>query len=356
MLNSELDRTARASLQRRRDHEAQRKERVFNHKERTIGVDLEALQLQIKEKKKHEEAAKEEHNAYDNELLQNSKVANLLHNRQVKQKQAMEKAVVNYRHQFQQPCTQQGFDLNNPDRRETELAEAQMMLPGLVGEDPDSENRRLRQRQQLRGWLMQQQSERASERHQQEQRDNQSRVEMDNRALQLHSLDAERRKAAAVATKEFNLAQIEEECRQKADLTEEDYQVKTVKHLQGQLTGEDAPQGMVGVPGFYPGDDRRTSQESVQQVIQFQKNQVEEKKRMGLQKKQEEEQHDRVRLDSARAALLIERQQARLNKQLRRHLDNTNVRLAEVHKERKPDIERGRIDNSFFSQFNTCSR
>lgn len=101
------------------------------------------------------------------EMLHNSKVAAILHHREVKAKQAVEKAVVNYRHQYQQPWTQPEYDLNDPDRcRKTELHDAQTMLPGLVGEDPESKSRLQRQRDQLREWLIQQKSEQAAERHQ----------------------------------------------------------------------------------------------------------------------------------------------------------------------------------------------
>ncbi|XP_044049381.1 RIB43A-like with coiled-coils protein 2 [Siniperca chuatsi] len=361
MDNVELlsDRIARTSLQRRRNRETKRQERIFNDKVRTIGVDKEALDMQVKEKKKQAEAEKEKQNARDANVLHNSKVACLLHSRQVKEKCAMEKATVNYRHQHQQPWSQREFDLNDPDRcRKTDLGDVQVMLPGLVGEDPDSKSRRQRQREQLREWLIQQQSEQAAERHQrklEEQRYDQSRVEMDNKALQLQSLDMERRKAAAIATKEYNLAKIEETRRQDGERNDEDNRADT---MQGRLTGIDAEPtlGMVRVPGLCPSTDRRAPPESLQEIIQFQKYQIEEKKRMELEKKQEEEQHDRIRLDSARTALLIERQQARLNKQLRRHLDSTNIKLAETHKQQKPDIERGCIDDSFFSKFNTCSR
>ncbi|XP_070764229.1 RIB43A-like with coiled-coils protein 2 [Enoplosus armatus] len=355
MLNMELlsDRIARISLQRRRDTQAERQERIFNDKVRTIGVDKEALDMQVKEKKQREEAEKEKQNASDADMLYNSKVACLLHSRQVKEKCAMEKAIVNYRQQCQQPWSQQEFDLNDPDRcRNTDLGDAQMMPPGLVGEDPDSKSRRQRQREQLREWLTQQQSERAAERHQQrleEQRYDQSREETDNIALQLQSLDMERRKAAAIATKEYNLAKIEEKRHQEGKRNDKNNQ---------QLTGVRAEPtlGMVGVPGVWPSSDRRAPVESLQQIIQFQKHQMGEKKRMELKKKQDEEQHDRIRLDSARTALLMERQQARMNKELRRHLDSTNVKLAETHKQQKPDIERGCVDDSFFSKFNTCSR
>lgn len=66
-----------------------------------------------------------------------------------------------------------------------------------------------------------------------------------------------------------------------------------------------------------------------------------------MEKKQEEEHHDRVRVDSARTALLIERQQARLNKQLRRHLDSANVQLAQKQKEQS--VALGELN--VFSQF-----
>ncbi|XP_031141372.2 RIB43A-like with coiled-coils protein 2 [Sander lucioperca] len=342
-----VDGVAGTTLQRRRYRETERQERIFNDKMRTVGVDTEALNMQIKEKEKQEEAAKEEQNAYHADMLHYSKVACLLQSREAKEKRVMEKAIVDYRLQYQQPRCQQEYDLTDPDHcRKTDLGDAQMMPPGLLGEDPDSESRRQRQREQLREWLIQQQSELAAERHQrkiEEQRYDQSRVDMDNKALQLQSTEMERRKAATLATKEYNLAKIEEKRHQEEEHNDEGVDVEPTL-------------GMVGVPGLCPSSDRRAPPESLQHIIQFQKYQIEEKKRVEQERKREEEQNDRVRLDSARTALLIERQQARLNKQLRRHLDSTNVKLAEIHKQQKPDIERGCIDDSFFSKFNTCSR
>ncbi|CAK6960181.1 RIB43A-like with coiled-coils protein 2 [Scomber scombrus] len=364
MFNVELlaDRTARATLERRRNKETERQQRVFNAKVRTIGVDKEALDMQVKDQKKQEDAAKEKQSAYDADMLQNCKVAGLLHSQQEKEKRAMEKDIVNYRNQYQQPWCQREYDLNDPDRcKKTDQSDAQMMLPGLVGEDPDSRSRQQRQKEQFRGWLIQQQTERAVETHEQrleKQRYDQSRVDMDNTALQLQNMEMERRKAAAFATKECNLAMTEEKRRKEQECKDEYYQAATMNHLQGQLIGVDAEPslGMVGAPGLCPCSDSRAPAESLPQIIQFQKHQIEEKKRTELEKRKEEELLDRVRLDSARTALLIERRQARLNKQLRRHQDNTNIRLAESQRQQKPDIERGCIDDSFFDQFNTTSR
>uniref|UniRef100_A0A3Q3MQP1 RIB43A domain with coiled-coils 2 n=1 Tax=Mastacembelus armatus TaxID=205130 RepID=A0A3Q3MQP1_9TELE len=157
MLNAELasDCNNRATLRRRRHTETERQGRIFNDKVRSIGLDKEGLDMQVKEKKKQEEAEKEKQNAYAADMLHNSKVASILHSRQVKEKRAIEKAIVNYQHQCQQEN-----DLNNLDHcRKTDIGDAQMMPPGLVGEDLESKSRLKKQREQLREWLIQQQSE-----------------------------------------------------------------------------------------------------------------------------------------------------------------------------------------------------
>ncbi|XP_029991835.1 RIB43A-like with coiled-coils protein 2 [Sphaeramia orbicularis] len=353
MFKSELllDRAAAAKQQRSRNREAERQERIFNDKHRTIGIDKEALDMQVKEKKKQEEVEKKEQKAHDAEALHHSRVAYLLQNRQHKQKRSMEKDTVSYRQQYQQPWCRREYDLNDPERcKKTSPADAQMMPPGLVGEDPHCKDRVQRQRVQLRGWLIQQQNEQATERQRQrleEQQYNQYRLDMDNHAVQLQSIEMERRKAAAVATKDYNLAMIQEKHRQESEHRNDESDTDS---------GDKPAQSMMGAPGLCPSSDRRPPPETPQQIAEFHKRQMEEKKRTAVNKNNEEERYDRVRIHSARTALLIERQQAKLNKQLQRQLDSTNLKLAETHKQLTPDIARGRIDESFFSKFNTSSR
>lgn len=174
----------------------------------------------------------------DAEMIHNSKEACLRHDNQVKQRQAIEKANISYHQQYQQPSSQREYDLNDPERlKKTEPADAQMMIPGLVGEDQECEGRQQRQREQFREWFIQQQSERAAERDREKlegrtctkhtlrvhtrdaqahlgfsppsgQRDDQNRIEMNNKALQLQTAEMETRKALAIATEEFNLAKV----------------------------------------------------------------------------------------------------------------------------------------------------
>ncbi|XP_035012539.2 RIB43A-like with coiled-coils protein 2 [Hippoglossus stenolepis] len=321
------ERIAKANLQRRRDGEAERRERIFNDKLRIIGVDKEALDMQVEEKKKLKEAEEEKQKAHDAETLHNSKAACILQQKEEKNKRAMQMELVNYRQQHQQPRSQQEFDLNDTDHRR----KPGVMPPVFVGEDPEIKNRLRRQKEQFRQWSNQQQSERAAERHQQTLEKllyDQKRVEMDNRALQLQTLEMERSRAEAVATKEFNLAKIEEKRRQQS--------------YDGDNRGVDINPalGRWGVPGLCPGYDLRPPPETLEQVLQFQRNQIEEKKRIELENKREEEQHDRVRLASARSALLLERKQVKLSKQMRRHVESSNFQLAEIQRQQSVTLRK----------------
>ncbi|XP_056273461.1 RIB43A-like with coiled-coils protein 2 isoform X2 [Pseudoliparis swirei] len=341
MLPAELpsDRVARLHLQRCRDRETERRGRVFNHKTRTIGVDKEALDLQVKEKEHREEAAREEQHAHDADVLRHSKAALLFHSREVKERRAMEKATEDHRRLYQQPRCQREFEPEDP--------------PRLAGEDPASESRRQRQKEQLREWLLQQQRERAAESRQrklEERRDDQSNADMRNTALQLQGIEMEQRKAATIAMKDYNLAMIEEKRCQRGDRTAPGNHPLTGGGAEPRPTVEGGP------GGSRPSRDRSAPPESLQQISQFHTYQMEEKKRSELERKRDEDQHERVRLASSRTALLMERQQARVNKQLRRQMDSSNVAMAATHKQQEPDIQRGGIDDSFFSKFNTCSR
>lgn len=101
-------------------------------------------------------------------MLHYSKVACILTNRQQKQQRTIAKDIVQFRQQYQQRSSQSEYDLNDPERcKNTNPEDTQMIIPGLVGEDPNSKSRLQRQREQLRDWLIQQQMEHASQKQRQ---------------------------------------------------------------------------------------------------------------------------------------------------------------------------------------------
>ncbi|XP_056138379.1 RIB43A-like with coiled-coils protein 2 [Lampris incognitus] len=358
------DRVAATSLGRRLDREKQRQDRIFNTKIRTIGIDKLALDNQVKEKKADAEAKRDSLNAYAAEMGQSDISACLFDSQQAKEWRVLEEATVSYRRHFQQPWSQREDDLNNPEHYiKADRVDAQMMLPGLAGEDPDRTDRLRRQKEQLRQWSIQQQKERAATRQQEKLKDEQyeqDQIKLDNKALQLQKIEEERRKAIAVATKDFNLAKAAEtkrKQRMEQERNEEDNRADILNHLQ-LIRDAELSSCVLGGPLLGPGANTRASQNQ-QQMTQFHKEQIGEKKRLELERKQEEWQQDRLRLDSARATLLLERRLARINKQIRGDLDSANAKLAEEQKQQKKFLEKeykSSLDDSFFSKFNTSSR
>jgi len=63
-LDLPIDLKEAAAIERRRAQEEQRKTRIFNSKTRIIGVDEQALQQQIKDRKQQEERERRRHEAF----------------------------------------------------------------------------------------------------------------------------------------------------------------------------------------------------------------------------------------------------------------------------------------------------
>lgn len=90
-------------------------------------------------------------------LIRTDHAARLLQSRQKTDERLLAEDIVNFRRQFQQPSSRREFDLNDPEMLKKQ--EGVSILPGLVGEDLDSESRARRQQEQLRDWTLQQQQE-----------------------------------------------------------------------------------------------------------------------------------------------------------------------------------------------------
>ncbi|XP_038842818.1 RIB43A-like with coiled-coils protein 2 isoform X2 [Salvelinus namaycush] len=367
MYNAELlsDRIATASLERRLNREMQRQDRIFNAKVRTIGIDKEAIDSQVNERKKKEQAEAESLKAYAADAVRNDKAACLLDQCQLKDERLLQGGIEDFRLNFQPRWSRREYDLSNPDKIRGQ--EGIQMLPGLVGEDPDSQGRLKKQQEQLREWSVQQQHELTTARHQQrqeEQQHDQDRVDLDNKALQLQKIEEERRRTVALATKNFNLTKAAENAEKRWkewQQQEEDNRTDILNQLQGELLRESQEQGIsvLGLPRLRPDSYKGLTDEQLRHIINCQQQQIDEKRRIQAEQQQEELQQDRFRVASARTALLMERQQARINKQVRRTQDNTNAQLAEAHHEQKKYLEKVYTnipDDSYFSQFNTSSR
>ncbi|KAG7523178.1 hypothetical protein JOB18_041116 [Solea senegalensis] len=208
----------------------------------------------------------------DGHMIHNSRVAYMNQIREKEKQRVCQKAIDNFRHENQQFCDRLEFDLNDPDRlRKTKLEHGHVSLSGLLGEDLNYYDRLQRQKDQFKSWLIQQQNDKASVRHEQQLEDDQYDqfvLKMDNTALQIQRLEKQRRKAEAISTNEHNLVKTEEDKHRRALESAE---------AENQLQRQCATTS-VGVPGLWPSTDKRPPPESRQKIMQFQKYQMEERK------------------------------------------------------------------------------
>ncbi|XP_053487401.1 RIB43A-like with coiled-coils protein 2 isoform X2 [Ictalurus furcatus] len=351
------DRIAAAHLDRRRNRELQRQERIFNTKVRTIGIDVEALQHQVQEKRAQQESEAKALKEYADDLIRTDCTARLLESRQKQDERLLAEAIDNFRQQFQQPSSRREFDLNDPEALKKQ--EGVRILPGLVGEDMDNLERTRRQQEQLRDWTLQQQQElnqaKELQRLQAQQYD-QSTLSLDTRALELQKMEEEYKRATNIKIQDFNRA-LADKLRAQREREhwkeEENNQSDNLNHLQGELLSESIQQSARVHRDCYKG----ITPEQIREFTNCQRQQAEEKRRVLMEQRKEQLQEDRLLMASARAALLQERQQARMNKELRRAVDETNLQLAQAqHAQRKKEVYTSIPDESFFSQFNKCSR
>ncbi|GCC28831.1 hypothetical protein chiPu_0007265 [Chiloscyllium punctatum] len=275
----------------RRNLESQRQNRIFNARVRTIGIDKQALDGQIKDKKIHEETEARKHLAYAKDLIRHDQTMCLLDARHKRDVKNLNKAIGEFRICYQKPETRREFDLNDPQAlkknvpariSDTDPRCTVSSIQKLPGEDLQRQERIKRQQEQTREWLLAQQ------------KDLKNALEDQNFANSLYN--------------KYRIAQDQRAC-----------------ELQ----------------------------------------QMEEDTKRAITRLQEEERQrnaewERLRSNDARAAVLLERQQQRMNRQLRKEMDCQNILLCRDHKAREKFLKNEVYVNAptgkYFDQFNTSSR
>nr|XP_020659660.1 RIB43A-like with coiled-coils protein 2 isoform X2 [Pogona vitticeps] len=366
-----------AALQRRRYRDLQRQSRVFDARLRTIGIDKEALDTQIKDRKIQEATQRACDESIAAEMKQNDKVLCMLDERQKKDGQILNKAVNEFRKNYQQPDTRREFDLSDPQalKKDTPARLAdndpRCTISGLqkfMGEDLNSGNRWKFQKEQTREWLLQQHKERQNALADKKNADDlfdKQRLELDQRAMKLQIIDEETRRAICVATEEFNKA-LAAESKEKRHLEkqqqEEDNTAEIFNLLQGDLLSENPQQAVssFGVGRIIANRWKGMSQDQLKEIRDIQMQQVLEKLRLEEEEHQRNAEWDRKRIQEARAELLYERHQQRQKRELRRILDNANTQLSHEQKARQAYLNEEVYSNfpsgQYYTQFNTTSR
>ncbi|EDO27826.1 predicted protein, partial [Nematostella vectensis] len=114
-LDLPVDMKETAAIERRRNRELQRQSRIFNARVRTIGIDLQALETQVADRKRQEVEEQRRHNAFAADMKRNDMICALMQQRQEHDIRELNKEVNTFRQEHQRPEDTREWELNDPD-------------------------------------------------------------------------------------------------------------------------------------------------------------------------------------------------------------------------------------------------
>ncbi|XP_068964338.1 RIB43A-like with coiled-coils protein 1 [Petaurus breviceps papuanus] len=365
------------AIQARRNQEKQRQSRIFNVRNRVIGVDADALKSQAQERKRLEAVERAREAAFDASRVQCDLVAQLLEKEELQHAQQVARQVQAFREWEQQPKDRQDFDLYDPARLQKEKPpqvgdldyhHGPSSMQFFAGEDLGKATRQYLQREQARRELSHQQKEHCQAKRDEKYLDildGQKWIEMDLQAARLEDLEAACRKAMDVAVADYNRAQaieLGEQQRLAQQREQDDNLIEIYNHLTSDMLTENPS---VSSNPLVPHRviPERWKGMTPEQIAAIQKEQagqrLEAQHRRQAERRLEAEQALQEQLAAQAACQLEHEQQVRAQK-LRRDLDAYNKQLAREQRARKDYLDKVVYTNEptahFHLQFNTSSR
>ncbi|XP_039719128.1 RIB43A-like with coiled-coils protein 2 [Pteropus medius] len=364
------------SLAKRRHMELCRQKRIFNARNRIIGGDTEAWDVQVHDQKIKEATEKARHETFAAEMRQNDKTTCILEGRERRDRKNLCKAINDFRQNFQKPETRREFDLSDPlalkkDRvprqSDNDVWNTVSGMQRFMGEDLNFRERKKFQEEQNREWSLQQQKEWKDARADQKCAEDfyvQTRLQFDETAKHLQKLENATRRAVCAAVKEFNKTQATESAERKSlekKQEQEDNLAEITNLLRGDLLSENPWQATSSFGPHRVAPDRwkGMTRDQLEQIRLCQKQQVQEKLRLQEEERLRDRLWDRQRVEHARATLLLERQGRQQQRELRRALDSSNLGLAKeqlLQKKYMKEVYTNHPTEEYFAQFNTRSR
>ncbi|XP_008580992.1 PREDICTED: RIB43A-like with coiled-coils protein 2 [Galeopterus variegatus] len=345
-----------ASLAKRRHAELCRQRQIFNARNRIVGGDTGAWDVQVHDQKIKEATEKARHETFAAEMRQNDKIMCVLEDQERRDRKNLCRVISDFQQSFQKPETRREFDLSDPLVLKKDLPARQSdndirnTISGMqkfMGEDLNFHERNARINQN-----------RAEDFH------TETRLQFDETAKHLQKLESATRKAVCAAVKEFNKNQAMEAAekkKQERKQEQEDNLSEIANLLRGDLLSENPQQAAssFGPHRVVPDRWKGMTQEQLEQIRLVQKQQVQEKLRLQEEERQRDMDWDQRRIQSARATLLFERQQQRWQRDLSRALDSSNLSLAkeqQLQKKYMNEVYANQPTEDYFTQFNTTSR
>ncbi|KAK3101431.1 hypothetical protein FSP39_003540 [Pinctada imbricata] len=376
-LDLPIDYKEAAAIERRRAMEEERKSRIFNAKTRTIGVDIQAIGQQVKDKKQQEDYERKRELAFASDAIRNDKITQLLEKRQQMDERELNRALNEFRSMHQQPDGRREFDLYDPDYLKKDKPArvsdddprcGVSSIQKFEGEDLNSKARRKYQQEQLREWSTEQREEREQAERNQKQADRLYELkmrELDQRGMELEKAEEACRRAINEATSDYNKAlakEKDEKERLKKQQDLDDNMTEIANHVFGDVLTENpsVAQSAFGPHRVIPDRWKGMTPSQIDEIRRQQELQRQEKMRQEQEEKLRQAEWERQQNANARAGLLLERELDRKRRDLDKAQVEENRRLAKEQKSHLEFLDKEVYTNpptaSYFMQFNTSTR
>lgn len=362
-----------ARIEFRRKNEEERKRRIFNPRTRLIGVDRDALDQQLMEKKQHREHEAEIQRQFDNELDRQNHELNMQLSALAAERLKLQCEMNEFRAKCQRREQTREFDLNDPQYLRNSLlgrdSDGQPLKLSnslsFVGEDEHCEERNRQQKEQQRAWLQQQIQERNHIKMEEAQANQALAAAMkahDERIRQIDDSERQLRRQIKQNTVEFNMQlareqQAKREQRKRED--DEDDMAQIINMLTSDMLTENKEMGKIS--NFGPNRKvisqfRGLTDEEVQQIRDEQKQQIAEKIERENFAKQTDKQFDRILASHVDDTMQSEREFNRRRQEIADQIKCENEQLMEGQRQMQNVYYSSEPNEEYFAQFNTTTR
>ncbi|XP_008050123.1 RIB43A-like with coiled-coils protein 1 isoform X1 [Carlito syrichta] len=363
-----------AAIEARRNREKERQSRFFNVRNRVIGVDIEALNNQVEERKLREAAERSKEAAFGTNQVQYDLVVQMLEKEQAERTRRLSKKVQEFREQKQQLKNKCEFDLWDldqlfpacPGHSDPHCGPASLQC--FSGEDLHRATRLRMQQEQFRYSLERQLQEQQQARIEDNCADmlsDQLCLAMDMRATQLAKLEESCRMAMMSAMANANKAQAADRAKQQRHEYQREQEANLME-IQNQIISDlltenpQVAQQPIAPHRVLPYCWKGMTPEQQAAIRKVQETQRLEKEAQRQAQQALDTEWESQTMHSTQAVLELEEQERELCAEFRRGLGSFNQQLAKEQKAQRNYLNSIIYNNQptaqYHLQFNTNSR
>jgi hypothetical protein len=359
-------------LARKRHEEFERRQRIFDAKRRTIGIDKAALDTQVEEKKMMEEVEKERESHFDHQSLYFNNVIKMQEIEARAKRSELERHMKEYGLLHMNKFERDTADIEYPPKYAPPLMEGAEPCGAssaqvFSGEDSSRDVRQKAQQLQLRDWYEQQVFEKAYNKAMLERANDTTTAQNDLAAtnlLEVEKAEAEMRAELERSRQEYNLMlqsgkeRLQQEDKEIAEMQkQEDVRNNLGSRFLSETTPYVSPYNGKVLHAEYKGEN---GPDALDEMVRVREEQIAHKEMMGTLKKQEEREALRQQREVNRALVAGQRAQQRTKREMMEAVVRENMAIAAAKKKKEAYAQHSMYTNEcsadFWAQFGTSTR